>query len=151
MRPLIISFLFLLGILLGNVFAGELREIELKNGSVIYGEIISFSDGIFTLRSRTLGTVKIKESKIRAIRSKASVGQTGDQIQALQQRMMSDKEIVDMILSLQDDPDVQRVLQDPEIMNAVNSGDTNALLSNPKFMKLLESPAIQDITKKVME
>lgn len=151
MRPLIICFLFLLGISLGNVFAGELREIELKNGSLIYGEIISFSDGIFTLRSRTLGTVKIKESKIRAIRSKASVGQTGDQIQALQQRMMSDKEIVDMILSLQDDPDVQRVLQDPEIMNAVNSGDTNALLSNPKFMKLLESPAIQDITKKVME
>jgi hypothetical protein len=151
MKPLIICFLFLLGISLGNAFAGELREIELKDGSVIYGEIVSFSDGIFTLRSKTLGTVKIKESKIRAIRSKASVGQTGDQIQGLQQRMMSDKEIVDMILSLQDDPDVQRVLQDPEIMKAVNSGDINALLSNPKFMKLLESPTIQDITKKVTE
>ncbi len=65
--------------------------------------------------------------------------------------MMSDEEIVNMILSLQNDPDIQGVLQDPEIMKAVNSGDINALLSNPKFMKLLENPTIQDIRKKVTE
>ena len=65
--------------------------------------------------------------------------------------MMSDKEVVEMILSLQNDPDVQRILQDPEIMKAVNSGDINALLSNPKFMKLLENPTIQDIRRKVTD
>jgi hypothetical protein len=36
-------------------------------------------------------------------------------------------------------------------MKAVNSGDINALLSNPKFMKLLENPTIQDIRKRVTE
>ena len=56
-----------------------------------------------------------------------------------------------MILSLQNDPDVQTILQDPEIMKAINSGDINALLSNPKFMKLLENPTIQDIRRKVTE
>ena len=130
----------------------KIKEIELKDGSVIYGEIISFRGGVFTLRSKGLGTVKIGESEIRAIRSAgAREGGKQDQIQQLQQRMMSDEEVVQMILSLQNDPDVQKILQDPEIMKAVNSGDINALLSNPKFMKLIENPAIQDIRKKVTE
>ncbi|UCB49313.1 MAG: hypothetical protein JSW56_19790 [Deltaproteobacteria bacterium] len=151
MKHLIIGLLFLLGFFLGSAHAGEIKEFELKDGSVIYGEIVSFSGGTFTLRSKSFGTVEIDESKIRAIRSRVPVGGKGDQIQQLQQRIMSDEEVVQMILSLQNDPDVQKILQDPEIMKAVNSGDINALLSNPKFMKLLENPTIQDIRKKVTE
>ncbi len=151
MKHLIIALLFLLGVSIGNALAGEIKEIELKDGSVIYGEIVSFSGGVFTVRSKGIGTVKIEESKIRTIRSGARDRGKQDQIQQLQQRMMSDKEVVEMILSLQNDPDVQKILQDPEIMKAVNSGDINALLSNPKFMKLLENPTIQDIRKKVTD
>jgi len=151
MKHLIMGLLFLFGISLVSAFGGEIKEIQLKDGSVIYGEIISFSSGVFTLRSKDLGTVKIEESKIQAIRSRVPVAGKGDQIQQLQQRMMSDEEVVQMILSLQNDPDVQKILEDPEIMKAVNAGDINALLSNPKFMKLLENPTIQDIRKKVTE
>jgi len=151
MKHLIIALLFLLGILIGNARAGEIKEIQLKDGSVIYGEIVSFSGGTYTLRSESFGSMKIEESKIRAIRSKGPVGGGQDQIQQLQHRMMSDQEVVGMILSLQNDPEVQKILEDPEIMKAVNSGDINALLSNPKFMKLLENPTIQDIRKKVTE
>jgi hypothetical protein len=151
MKHVIIALLFLLGVTIGNALAGEIKEIELKDGSVIYGEVVSFSGGTFTVRSNSFGTVEINECKIRAIRSRVPVAGKGDQIQQIQQRMMSDKEVVEMILSLQNDPDVQKILQDPEIMKAVNSGDINALLSNPKFMKLLENPTIQDIRKKVTE
>ena len=151
MKHLIMGLLFLFGISLVNAFGGEIKEIELKDGSVIYGEIVSFGGGTFAVRSNSFGTVEIDESKIRAIRSKVPVSGKGDQIQQIQQRMMSDKEVVQMILSLQNDPDVQKILQDPEIMKAVNSGDINALLSNPKFMKLLENPTIQDIRERVTE
>ena len=151
MKRLIIGLLFPLVFFLGNARAGEIKEFELKDGSVIYGEIVSFSGGTFTVRSKSFGTVEIDESKIRAIRSRVPVGRKRDQIQQLQQKMMSDEEVVQMILSLQNDPDVQNILKDPEIMEAVNAGDINALLSNPKFMKLLENPAIQDIRKKVTE
>ena len=41
----------------------------LNDGSVICGEINSYNGGIYTLKSNALGTVKIEESKIRAIRS----------------------------------------------------------------------------------
>jgi hypothetical protein len=151
MKRLIIALLFLLGVTIGSALAGEIKEIELKDGSVIYGEIVSLSGGVYTLRSRGLGTVKIDQSEIQAIRSGTREGGKQDQIRQIQQRMMSDKEVVEMILSLQNDPDVQRILQDPEIMKAVNSGDINALLSNPKFMKLLENPTIQDIRRKVTD
>ena len=151
MKQLIFGLLFIFGISLGSALAGEIKEIELKDGSVVYGEIVSFSGGVFTLKSKGLGTVKIEESKIRAIRSGARERGKQDQIQQLQKRMMSDKEVVEMILSLQNDPDVQKILQDPEIMKAVNSGDMDALLSNPKFMKLLENPTIHEIREKVTD
>jgi len=43
------------------------------------------------------------------------------------------------------------ILQDPEIMSAVSSGDINALLSNQNFLKLLENSTVQDIGKMIEE
>ena len=64
---------------------------------------------------------------------------------------MGNEEIIAMILSLQNDPEFQLILQDPEIMGAVRSGDINALLSNQNFLKLLVNPMIQDIGKMIEE
>jgi len=155
-----IGFFLLLGILHGSVYASELREIELIDGSVISAEIVSFSDGVYTLKSGGLGTIQINESKIRVIRLKPHGATTGEPVspsntsistetQALQRLMMNDKEIMSAILSLQNDPDFQEILQDPAIMNAVNSGDIDTLISNPKFMKLLGNPKIQEIKREM--
>jgi len=157
-----ISFLFLLVILCGSLLASEVREIELTDGSVIHGEIVSFSGGLYTLKSSSLGTIQINESKIRVIRLKshgaaeeelASPSKTSisKEVQAFQKLMINDKEIMDAILSLLNDPDFQEILQDPVIINAVNSGDIDTLISNPKFMKLLGNPKIQEIKKEVIE
>jgi hypothetical protein len=162
MRLSVIVSLLLVGILISPVSAGEIREVELIDGSVISGELVSFEDGIYTLKSSALGTVKIGESKIRAIRFKPSLEATtkkGDtmpnsaeaQVQVLQQLIMGDQEILGMIFSLVNDPDIQGVLEDPSIIDAMNKGDIEALSSNPKFMRLLNNPAIQDITRKIAE
>ena len=152
MRTTIICLFLVLTVFATGAFSGETREIELVDGSVIYGEVLSLSNGVYTLRTGGLGTVRIEEEKIRAIRSAKGSGRTtGQEIQALQQRMAADEEIINMVLSLQNDPDVRRVLTDPAVMEAVNSGDLNALMSNPEFMKLLEKPEIRDITRRVMQ
>ena len=153
---------FLLVILCSSVSAGELREIELLDGSVICAEIVSFSDAIYTLKSVSLGTIKINESKIRLIRLKSHSPTSGElvspskasisnELQALQKLMINDKEIMNAILSLLNDPDFQKILQDPVIINAVNSSDIDTLISNPKFMKLLGNPKIQEIKREVIE
>ena len=133
--------------------AAEMREIELTDGSVITGEILSLSGDVYTVRSAALGTVRIEGSKIRAIRSRSlaetTEGDTGSKIKSLQGRMTSDSEIVDMIMSLQNDPDFKKILHDPEIMKAVQAGDMAALMANPQFMKLLNNEAVQKIRNKL--
>ena len=125
--------------------------IELNDGSLLYGKIVSLKDGVYTIDTMSLGSIKVEESKIRLIRFKSDQQAAKEQIQAMQKLMMSDKEITDIITSLKDDPDVQKILKDPDLMKAINSGDLETLLSNPKFLKLLSNPKILNIKKKVMK
>ena len=161
MKRLILS-LFLMGIAAAWASAGGIREVELTDGSVITGEVLSLTNGVYTVKSETLGTMKIGESKIRAIREKghgaagsAQSGPTGSPassnvpVKSLQDKMTNDGEIMDMIKSLQNDRDFQKILEDPEVMKAVNSGDIAALMANPGFMKLLDNKTVQDIQNKV--
>ena len=151
MRHLVLGSFFLSVVFLAQAFAGEIKVFELNDGSVINGELISFNNGTYTLKTESLGTIRIEASKIRAIRSTETSGISEDTVQALQEKMMGNEEVFAMILSLQYDPDFQAVFQDPDIMRAVGEGDIDALLSNPKFLKLLENPAIQDIEERIEE
>ncbi|MBW1690510.1 MAG: hypothetical protein DRG87_08345 [Deltaproteobacteria bacterium] len=162
MRLSAIFALLLFGVLISNVSAGGIGEVELIDGSVIRGEIISSEGGIYALKSDTLGTIRIEASKIRTIRFKHQLERHGKkrdavpdspeaQVQVLQQLIMGDQEILHMILSLLNDPDIQGIVEDPSIIEAVNRGDIEALSSNPKFMRLLDNPAIQEIISKMAE
>jgi len=151
MKSLILTFLTL-AIAAGMVTAAEMREIELTDGTILTGEIVSLTGGVYTIRSATLGTVRVEESNIRTIRLKDPAGtsaNTGGEIMSLQNKMMSDGEIMNMMQGLQNDPEFQEILQDPEIMKAVQAGDVSALVANPKFMRLLNNLAVKDIKNKI--
>jgi hypothetical protein len=156
MRQFLICFVAALSLVAVAARAGELREIELKDGSSITGEVVSLNNGIYTIKSDTLGTLKVEESKVRVIRPRslsqgpgAAQNNASSDVQTLQHRMMSDQEIMGMIQSLQNDPEFKKLLEDPEVMKAVSACDVAALTANPKFMKLLGNPAVQEIQKKV--
>jgi len=72
-------------------------------------------------------------------------------VEALQERMEAQPEVMDTIRRLQSDPQFQDVLDDPEIVKALGSGDIAALLANPKVNNLINHPAVQDITKKLAQ
>ena len=140
-------FLFLLFFVLfstNQVTAGEIKEIEMNDGSTLFGEILSLNKGVYVINSTSLGTVEINNSKIKSINR---VEPTKEQYQALQREMLNDKEILAVILSLQDDPDVADVLDNPDIMKEINDGNITGLISNPVFMKLLENPKFQEIRR----
>ena len=157
MRVYTIVVWFMLGLCTAVAQAGEMKEVVLKDGSVISGEVLSLTNGIYTVKSDILGTIKIEESKIRLIREKSpggtgqatlNSGSTGD-VKSLQEKMMGDKEVMDLIQNLQNDPDFKKLLEDPEIMKAVNAGDVATLAADPRFVKLLNNPKVQEIQKKV--
>lgn len=144
-------------------YAGEVSVIELSDGSIISGEVISFDGNTWIIQSESMGRLKIESSKVRSIRardaarrnqvgSSSSGYQVGkDDIQAMQQSIMANQAILNMIMNLHDDPEIQAILKDPDIMKAVNAGDISALIANPKFMRLLEKAEIKAITGQVAE
>jgi len=71
------------------------------------------------------------------------------QLPRIQERLISDEAVFLKIQALRDDPDIQAVLSDSALMEALRAGDLNAVISNPKFMRLIENPAIQEIMKEV--
>ena len=109
-----------------------------------------------------LCSLKIDDSQIRAIRSRSKKGAnnatpvpsssfSGTDIQSLTQALMSNENIMSMITGLQNDPEIQKIIQDPSIMEAVNSGDLTSLMDNPEFRKLLENPKIKGITGQMVK
>jgi hypothetical protein len=152
-RILILS-LFMAGMMAAGAPAAEVKEIELTDGSIITGEVLSLSSGVYTIRIGSLGTLKIDDAKIRSIRPQTSspsprqAGQTAE-IKTLQDKMLGSGEIMGMIESLKDDPEFRKALEDPEILKAVETSDIASLMSNPKFLKLLQNPTVQDIQQKV--
>ncbi|RLC00207.1 MAG: hypothetical protein DRH90_18945 [Deltaproteobacteria bacterium] len=162
-KGLFLIGLLLLGLITQDVCAGESSVIELSDGSVITGEVVSFDGKVWTIQSSSMGTLKIDGAKIVSIRSKTAVGKepdggisTGSQanaadMQAMQQSIMANEQIMAMIMGLQHEPEIQAILQDPEVMQAVNAGDMHALLSNPKFIRLMENAKIKDITKEAVK
>ena len=158
MRTLLLFLLLSSLYLAQESLAGEVRAIELRDGSVVTGEVVSLINGKYTIHSGSLGTIQIEESKVLVVRPVAAPpaansgkipGTPAAEIRTLQDRMMSDQEIMSKIQSLQNDPEFLKIIEDPEIMKAVNSGDISALMANPRFLKLMSNPAIQDIEKKV--
>lgn len=162
---LLINILFIIGVLLLSCTAGagEISTIELRDGSVISGEVVSFDGNTWVIKSGSMGTLKVDGAKVVSIRSKTTTDQEAavglssgntvntPDLQALQQEIMANEQVMAMIMNLQDDPEIQAILQDPEIMNAVNAGDMNALLANPKFIKLMENAKIKRITKEAVK
>jgi hypothetical protein len=155
--------LFFLCLFAQSGFAGEASTIELRDGSIISGEVLTFDGSTWIIQSPSMGRLEIEAGKVVSIRSRATGGKgsagegsTGKEvraadIQAMQQSIMSNEQLMTMIMGLQDDPELQAILQDPEIMKAVEAGDINALLADPKFRKLMENRNIKAITREALK
>jgi hypothetical protein len=139
-------------------YSAENREIVLKDGSVLTGEILSFDGSKYKIKSHSLGTVVIDGEEIRTIRStsksnspdqQTTISQQG--ISTLQQQMLSNQDIMALINSLQNDPQVQAILADPQLMQAISSGDIQTLMNNPKFKEFMNNPAIKQITNQTLQ
>lgn len=137
-------------------------HIELNDGSVVVGEIESFSNGTYTVKS-SLGMLAIPEKNVTNIRTGSSSGKAKDEGRNagnsgggaggmpsdLTNAIISDSAIMEKVMELNNDPDVKAILNDPAAMQAIQTGDMSALMSNPSFMKLLTKPQIEDISRRV--
>lgn len=156
----------ILGLYLGmmlsfNVMAD--RVIVLKDGSRIRGEIVSVENGLYRIDSESLGTIFLGSNQIESILSasastasepaltvhsavgiQSAVG-TQSAMQSIQSTIMNNPGIMGTIMELQNDPQIQAVLADPEVMKAIQSFDFEALANNPRIKALMNNSKVRHI------
>lgn len=152
---------FLLAWPLAAAAAGELTTFELTDGSVITGELIAIDAGGYSVRSPSLGVVQIDQSDVQVMRrgpplpaAADAAGAAGDaagaaDLAAMQQRLLGDPEVMSQILALQNDPTVRAAVADPAVLQALGSGNIEALQGNESLRRLLDLPAIRAIIERV--
>ena len=68
------AWVLLIGLGLVGAAAGELSRIELRDGSIISGEVVGFADGRYLVESPALGRVTIDQAEIRSLQPGGAAG-----------------------------------------------------------------------------
>ncbi|WP_154650475.1 hypothetical protein [Geotalea daltonii] len=106
---------------------------------------------ILALLVFVLSCSQLEASALEPADSTIKQPQVKMQLEELQDALLADKEIVALILMLKDNPEVQALLQDPDVVTAVTNGDIDALAGNPRFLEILNNPQVQEIQKRVKQ
>lgn len=138
--------------------------IELKDGSRIEGEIQGIDHGVYTVLSTSLGTLHVAQSNIARIvysddrsapssdssaKAPAHDDAVSGEIQQLQEHLAKDPEAMKSVMSLQSDPQIQAVLNDPAIVKAIQNGDYMSLLGNAKIQALENDEHLKQVMQQV--
>lgn len=155
MRFPLLTFILILLIASSSAYAGEVQQIKLKDGSVLHGEVISMKNGVYTLKSPSLGVFHVNANRVQSIASSgASAAQASSgkmDLKQLKSTITSNPQNMKLINGLKDDTDVKAVLSDPKLMQALKNGDYTSLATNPKFLKLMNNPKIREIAGSVAQ
>ena len=151
------GLLILLALASAQLFAAELQRITLQDGSTVNAEVLSLSNGVYTLRSPALGKATVNAGQVRSIESIRSTPpkQSGSgsapsiDIEQIQSSLLANGDTVKIIMSLQNDPQVKAILSDRDIIGAIQRGDYESLASNPKIKRLMNKAEIRQITGSV--
>jgi hypothetical protein len=139
------------------VYCGQPGRIELTDGSVINGEIVSYVNGVYTINSSVFGEITLDATKVSRIESEknepknSQVISTQAQVESYKQALMSNPESAAIIAGLAADPQIQKLANDPQIQGAVKSGDFETLIKNEKFMDFVNSSKLQEAVKKLKQ
>lgn len=164
MKKNIFFCLFLLTLYI-YAYCGQASRIELTDGSVISGEIVSYLNGTYVIKTTSFGEVRIKADKIAKIDpanyqpasvpvSKTAIEEpnlTQSGVDAYGKKLMSNPENAALITELAADSGLQAIANDPQIQAAAKSGDIQALMKNKKFMDIVNNPKMQEAIKKIQQ
>lgn len=143
-------------------FAGNVKKFVLNDGSVIQAEILSYSKGVYQLRSSAIGKFALSEEKIQSIQfPDASGGHPGGesskgsslsidpkQMDQMKNKIMADPQTNKLVEELQKDPTMQQILGDKDLLQAIERGDVGRLVADPKIQSLMNNKEIGKILEK---
>jgi len=151
-----LSFL-LLFLILPIVFAllsdASQKTFLLKDGSLFKGELISFNEGVYTIRTSHLGEIQLKDADVQNI-SESSAPSTNDvslkqQVGEIQGTITADAQLMKEIQDVVANEKIMELLSDPALINDIMSFDEEKIKSNRTINELIHHPEIQKLIEKV--
>jgi hypothetical protein len=147
------------------------RLIQLQDGSTLKGTVIGLSDGVYTIKTAQLGTVTINESDVLAItqpgtQNSSSANPTPspsallgamnseqfqNQVMSVQNQIMADPQKMAEIQQLMQDPEIMRLMSDPQFLNDVMTYDMETITNNPNVQRLMENPKIRQLLETMQQ
>ena len=88
-------------------------------------------------------TARVPATTISNTSITAASGDPG--LEAIQSRLMGNESAMAIILGLQNSPDMQAILSDPEVMSAVQRLDFEVLKNNPKIQRLINNAEVKKL------
>jgi len=143
---IVISVLFCV-----QAFAGPSQTITMKDGSRVSGEVVSLNNGIYQIKTPSIGVLSIRQSEVLSIQAAGASAAPAPslnmaEVKKLQDSLLNDPGVMQMIQTLQNDPQFKSAMSDPAVMKAIQSGDMNALSQNPKIKALMNHSAVKRLS-----
>ena len=162
MRNYSLIFLYAITLISLNTdsFAESTKIITLKDGSVLNGKVIEFSNGIYTFETSNLGDINIAEADVLSISSPEAYGlstqqttinkesqkaQLKNQVQQMQGTILADQDIKSEIEKIAEDEEIKAMLSDPNLLKDVMSFDQEKIQQSDAVQKLMKNPKIQQL------
>ena len=158
-------FPFLTVLLFSHPSIATEQTITLRDGGIISGDVLSLSDGLYRIKTGSLGILAIPQSEVvsiesidakqngiddRAADASSDARSSGSEaVSVLQGSIVNNPRLMEMVQSLQSDPALQNVLQDPQLMQSIFSGDLDALADDPQIIELMNHDAVRVISKEL--
>ena len=157
-------FCFIFSLTLTQLALAQEQTITLRDGTVMKGELVQVVDGVYTIRSGSLGQTQIKADQIAGITNNhilptihtnqeasapAAQGTTSSQMAQIQNTIMANPNMMADIQSIAADPEVLKLMSNPAIIQAATTKDVNALKNNPAAMQLMQNPKVQALIERL--
>ena len=150
--------------LVSGAFAADSKVITLQDGSRVKGELIGIQNGYYTVRTASMGEVRVADQDVASITAgepaqpptsaqpPAAIPtdiKSTPEFKSIQNKVLSDPHVMSEIQKLIQDPEVIAVLSDPSFAAAIQSGNTATLQSDPRLKRLSENPKIKALIEKI--
>ena len=153
--------------------ADSIQIITLKDASVIRAKVTEDAGGFFLIKSPALGEIKIRTSDIASIKQAnpqsailpktqsspaadaspsgaAGAADLQSDLSSKVQNFLSSGSGMAAVTQLSQNPNVKAVLADPNLVKAIQSGDTAALRESPAVKQLMDNPQTKSLIKSLI-
>ena len=155
-----------------------LQVITLKDNSVIRARVTEMSGGFYSASSPTLGDMKIPTSEVVSIHNETTAVQSAgapapvfqktgaaqpepasgaigldslrSALSSKVQGFVSSRDGMNAVMDFSRRPDVKAIMNDPQVMKAIQSGDYTALMQSPAMKNLLDNPQTKNLIQSIL-